>query len=58
MWNRHIRNIIKECNTIYPKKLHNLVPSTLQRCMEESASKICTKLPIPAEAAVGDHWIH
>lgn len=47
-----------ECNTIYPKELHDLVPSVLQKYMEEAASIICTKLPIPAEASVGDHWIH
>lgn len=47
-----------EANTIYPKELHNLVPSVLQKYMEEAASIICTKLPIPAEASVGDHWIH
>ena len=47
-----------EANTIYPKELHDLVPSKLQECMEHAASLICTKLPIPAEASVGDHWIH
>ena len=47
-----------EANIIYPISLHNIVPVKLQECMEESASYFCKKLPIPAEPAVGDHWIH
>lgn len=47
-----------EANIIYPKSLHDIAPKKLQQCMEHAASLICTKLPIPAEAAVGDHWIH
>lgn len=34
------------------------VPNILTSIMEESASKYCKSLPIPAEASVGDHWIH
>lgn len=29
-----------------------------KRFMEEAAALVCTKLPIPAEAEVGDCWIH
>jgi DNA polymerase I-like protein with 3'-5' exonuclease and polymerase domains len=47
-----------EINTIYPKELHDIVPAKLKECMEKAAALICTKLPIPAEASVGDHWIH
>ena len=47
-----------EANIIYPKELHDIVPKKLQECMEQAASIICTKLPIPASAEVGDHWIH
>lgn len=47
-----------EANIIYPISLHDIVPVKLQECMEESASYFCKKLPIPAEPAVGDHWIH
>lgn len=47
-----------EANIIYPKKLHDVVPKKLQECMEKAAALICTKLPIPAEPAIGDHWIH
>lgn len=47
-----------ESNTIYPKELHDIVPKKLQECMEKAASVVCTKLPIPASAEVGTHWIH
>lgn len=47
-----------ECNVIYPLEFHDVVPKKLQECMEKAASIICTKLPIPAEASVGSHWIH
>lgn len=47
-----------EANIVYPKRLHDIVPKKLQECMEKAAGIICTRLPIPAEAAVGDHWIH
>ena len=47
-----------EANVVYPKELHDIVPKKLKECMEKAAALICTKLPIPAEAAVGDHWVH
>lgn len=47
-----------EANIIYPKELHDIAPVKLQECMEKSAALICTKLPIPAEPAIGNHWIH
>lgn len=47
-----------EANVIYPKQLHDIVPQKLQECMENAAALICKKVPIPAEAAVGTHWIH
>ena len=46
-----------EANIIYPKDLEE-APIVLKRCMEEAAALICTKLPIPAEAAISDHWEH
>jgi DNA polymerase I-like protein with 3'-5' exonuclease and polymerase domains len=46
-----------EANIIYPEYLDE-APTVLKRCMEEAASLICTKLPIPAEAAISDHWEH
>lgn len=42
----------------YPEHLKDLVVSNLVECMETAASAICKKLPIPAEAETGDHWIH
>lgn len=46
-----------EANIIYKKELSE-VPNKLKECMEEAASLICTKLPIPAEAEISDHWVH
>lgn len=42
----------------FPKELENSVVTTLVSCMESAASKFCKSLPIPAEAEVGDGWIH
>lgn len=47
-----------EANIIYPVELHDIVPNKLKQCMEEAASIVCTKLPIPAEAEVGSYWKH
>lgn len=47
-----------EANIIYPKELHDTVPPKLQQCMEQAAALVCTKLPIPAEPAISDHWVH
>ena len=47
-----------EADIIYPKELHDIVPLKLKSCMEEAAALVCTKLPIPAEASTGSHWIH
>ena len=41
----------------FPKELSNF-PKILETIMEQSAAKYCKSLPIPAEAEVGDHWIH
>ena len=45
-----------EANIEYPKELS--MDKILKECMENSASKYCKSLPIPAEAAVGTYWIH
>ena len=45
-----------EANIEYPKELP--MDKILKECMENSASKYCKSLPIPAEAAIGTHWIH
>lgn len=41
----------------YPKSLAGM-DKKLACFMETAASKYCKSLPIPAEAAVGDHWVH
>ena len=46
-----------ESNVIYPRELED-VPQMQSKCMEEAASLICTKLPIPAEAQVASYWKH
>ena len=45
-----------EANIEYPINL--AMDIVLKECMEKAAAKFCKSLPIPAEAAVGDHWIH
>lgn len=56
MWNRHNRNKKVEANIEYPKELP--IDKILKECMENSAAKFCKSLPIPAEASIGDYWIH
>ena len=46
-----------EINCDYPEEIENF-PKILTDIMEASAAKYCKSLPIPAEAAVGDYWIH
>lgn len=46
-----------ESNVIYPKELED-VPKMQQKCMEEAAALVCTKLPIPAMPDISDHWKH
>ena len=45
-----------EANIEYPKELP--MDKILKDFLEESASKYCKSLPIPAEASVGEYWIH
>ena len=47
-----------ESNVIFPESLRDVVPPMQSKCMEQAAALVCTKLPIPAEASVGTHWIH
>jgi DNA polymerase I-like protein with 3'-5' exonuclease and polymerase domains len=46
-----------ESNVIYPESLSD-VPKMQQKCMEEAAALICTKLPIPATPDIGKYWKH
>jgi DNA polymerase I-like protein with 3'-5' exonuclease and polymerase domains len=41
----------------YPETMDN-IPKLLETIMEDTAAIYCKSLPIPAEAAVGDYWIH
>ena len=41
-----------------PKELAEEAFSMLKACMEKATAILCPKLPIPANAEVGDHWIH
>lgn len=41
----------------YPKELADF-PKLLEKTMEEASTHYCKFSKIPAEAAVGDHWIH
>jgi DNA polymerase I-like protein with 3'-5' exonuclease and polymerase domains len=47
-----------ESNVIFPEELKDIVPPMQQKCMEEAAALICTKLPIPAKPDIADHWKH
>lgn len=46
-----------ECNWEYPEELIEF-PKLVSKTMEETAAKYCKSVPIPAEATVGDCWIH
>lgn len=46
-----------ECNWEFPEDLDKF-PKIVEKCMEDSASKYCKSVPIPAVAEVGDCWIH
>lgn len=47
-----------EANWEFPEELKDTFPKFLKSTMEKSAYKYCKELPIPAEASVGEHWIH
>lgn len=42
----------------FPESLKDTFPKILEDIMLKAAAEYCKKVPIPAEAAVGDHWIH
>lgn len=41
----------------FPKEM-DFFPKMLEKLMQDSAAKYCKALPVPAEASVGDYWIH
>ena len=47
-----------EINSEFPLEIKDFYPNFVAKTMEEAAAKYFHKLPIPAEAEVGDHWIH
>ena len=47
-----------ECNSEFPEELKDTYPKMVAEMMEAACAKYYHKLPIPAEPAVGDHWIH
>lgn len=46
-----------ECNWEFPEELTDF-PKIVEKFMEESASRYCKSVPIPAVAEVSDHWVH
>lgn len=42
----------------FPEELKDTFPKILEDIMFKAAALYCKKVPIPAEAEVGDHWIH
>lgn len=46
-----------ECNWEFPKEVSEF-PNLVKKAMEKTANIYCKTLPIPADADVGDHWIH
>jgi DNA polymerase I-like protein with 3'-5' exonuclease and polymerase domains len=46
-----------EANCEYPEDLKEF-PDILKKVMENSASKYCKSLPIPAVPEISDHWVH
>lgn len=47
-----------EINTEFPKELESIYPSLVEKIMADTAAIYYHKLPIPASAEVGTHWIH
>ena len=46
-----------ESNWEFPNEIKEF-PGVVKSMMEASAAKYCKSIEIPAEASVGDHWIH
>lgn len=47
-----------EINSEFPEELKDTYPKMVEQIMERNAAKFYHKLPFPAEASVGLHWIH
>lgn len=57
-WNRIYYNTEMEICVECPKEISKEFTTIIENIMQKAAAKYYTKLPIPAEASVGDHWIH
>lgn len=47
-----------ECLWEAPENIAQQFAALIEQEMFNTAAKYCKSLPIPAEAAIGDHWIH
>lgn len=47
-----------ECLWEAPKDIAETFAKVVEKEMFDTAAKYCKSLPIPAEAAIGNHWIH
>ena len=47
-----------ECLWEAPKDIAETFAKVIEKEMLDTAAKYCKSLPIPAEAAIGEHWIH
>lgn len=47
-----------EMNTEFPEELKDTYPQIVAKIMKDAAAQFYHKLPIPAEAQVGEYWIH
>lgn len=47
-----------EINTEFPAELKDTYPKLVEKIMLDAGAKFYKKLPLPAVAEVGDHWIH
>lgn len=47
-----------EINSEFPEELKDTYPQVVSDIMQQAAAQFYHKLPIPAEPAVGEYWIH
>lgn len=47
-----------EWNIEVPEEIADEMTKVLQDCMSRAGAFFCTKLELPADAEVSDHWIH
>lgn len=47
-----------EINTEFPKELKDTYPKIVQDLMSKAGKELCKKVDVPAEASIGDFWIH